>query len=326
MAVQHRGNPPIAIDPHLSPAERDRGGDRPPWSAIADRQFGVITHAQLRASAVSASAIGRLTANGRLRPLHRGVYAVGHSVLVPDGFRLAAVLANGPTARLAGLDAGALHELCRSRGTRFSVAVAHGRSRPGRHPGIHVIESKFTSDDITVVRAIPVTSVARTIVDIAATAPAEVEQMIQLAIDLDLYDQRAMDRQLASGRRGVGVIRRALADRDPDAQATKSKWEKSMLRLVKTGRLPRPKVNVWLPDVNLSPDLLWPAQSLAVEWDSWTHHRTRSTFEDDRRKTIELQSAGYTVLRFTWRQTRDRPEWVTDAIRTALDRSPPESR
>jgi len=310
----------MPADSYITPAPRSPGT---PGSevAIAAGQYGVISRRQLAEAGVSAAAIGRWMRAGRLTRLHAGVYSLGHAVLVPDGRRLAAVLACGPSGHLAEGDAGAVFGMCESWGSRFSVVVAPGAARRGRRPGIHVRECVLTAADVAVVRGIPVTGWARTVVDIAAVRPERTEEVIDAAISLGLYDQEAMDRQLATPRRGVGVVRAVLAERHPESHRTKSRWEAAMLRLLATHQLPPPAVNVWLADLRVEPDLLWADAALVVEWDSWTHHRTRSRFESDRRKTIVLQTAGYTVLRFTWRQTREEPELVAAAIRSALTAS-----
>ena len=317
--------PHDAAEPHDDPAGRAPGGARPEVQ-LAARQYGVVTRGQLVACGVSASAISRWVTTGRLVRLHQGVYAFGHAALVPEGRRLAAVFACGPRAWLAETDGGAMHGLCSSRGGRFAVVVPHGRARPGRREGIVVRESCLTADDVTIVRGVPVTSVARTIVDVAARHPDLTGEVIDTAIQRRIYDQAAMDRQLATRRRGVGRVRKALAKRHPEAHRVLSGWERRMLELLDAHALPRPEVNPTLVELGLSPDLLWRAHRVVVEWDSWAHHHTRERFEADRAKTVALQTAGYTVLRFTHRQTRDQPEVVVGAIRAALHRVPPRSR
>lgn len=307
----------MADDPYPEPAGRPSGTPGAEV-AIAARQYGVVSRHQLLAAGLSSGTISRWTRSGRLTRLSPGVYALGHAALVPHGRRLAAVLSCGPSAHLAESDAGAVHGMCRSWGSRFSVIVAPGAARRGKRPGILVRECRLTPDDVAIVDGIPVTSWARTVVDIAAARPERAEEVIDAAIALGLYDQRAMDRQLATGRRGAGVVREALAKRHPESHRTKSRWEAAMLRLLAAHELPRPAVNVWFADLRVEADLLWEAASLVVEWDSWTHHRMRSGFESDRRKSIALQTAGYTVLRCTWRQTRDEPELIAAAIRAAL--------
>jgi very-short-patch-repair endonuclease len=305
---------------HLIPAERVSDDARPEWSRIAQRQYGVITRRQLSAAGVGRSTIDRWARDGRLFRLYPEVFAAGHPVLVPNGRRLAAVLACGPAAWMAVTDGGAVHELCRSRGSRFTVVVPPGARAAGARRGIRVIRSTLGPDDVAVVRGIPVTSVARTIVDIAGAHPEEAPHVIDAAMALGTYDQNAMDRQLATGRRGVGVVRRVLATRHADSHHSKSRWESEMLRLLHAHDLPRPMVNQPIRTLEIEPDLLWLDERLVVEWDSWEHHHDRAAFEADREKTLTLQRAGFTVLRFTWRMTQREPERVVADVRAALTR------
>ena len=253
-----------------------------------------------------------------LRALDRDVYAVGHRTLTVDGWRWAAVLAGGEAARLSHGDGLAAWGLLTSSGSRFHVTVPRGARRSGKRGRVHVHVSELTAEDVGVVRGIPVTSVARSIVDHAATAaPERIEEAIDQAITLGLYDQTSIDAQLARARPGTAVVRRVLAGRHPQAEAVKSRWERRMLRLVREAGLPRPEVNAWLADLRCSPDLLWRERRLVVEWDSWEFHRGRAAFEHDRRQTLDLQAAGFTVLRFTWRHVHGDRAWTIGHLRRA---------
>src|SRR5436190_6898160 len=96
---------------------------------LAGRQHGVVARRQLEAMGLSASAVGRWAAEGRLHRVHRGVYAVGHRVLTVDGRRMAAILAVGLGAVLSHASAAALWEIRPTSAARIDVAV---RSAGGR--------------------------------------------------------------------------------------------------------------------------------------------------------------------------------------------------
>lgn len=169
---------------------------------------------------------------------------------------------------------------------------------------------------------IPVTTVAQTLIDLASMLPdEELDEAVDAAIQLSLYDQRAIDAVCGRGRAGTGKLRDAVARRHPDAHDSKSRWERRMLKLLDAQGIPRPRVNQPIVLLGLEPDLLWPIERVVVEWDSWAHHRRREQFESDREKTLTLQRSGYTVLRFTWRMTNDHPERVAADIRAALART-----
>src|SRR3954471_3094282 len=100
-------------------------------AALAARQHGVVSRAQLAALGLGAGAIKHRLALGRLHPLYRGVYAVGHRSLRPEAWWLAAVLAAGPDAGLSHRSAAALWG-CAARVERWSTSRRRASSRPGR--------------------------------------------------------------------------------------------------------------------------------------------------------------------------------------------------
>jgi very-short-patch-repair endonuclease len=245
------------------------------------------------------------------------VYAVGHAAIVADARVIAAALACGPTAISSGRTATDLHDLRSSTHSRPSMTVCRGRGK--ETPGIDIHRRTLQPDEITTVRGIRVTTVACTLVDLAAQEPPHrIARLIDRAIELNLYDQRSLDAQFARPRPGTGALRRILRDRDPDSHRLKLELEHAMHALIRKHDLPRPEVNAWLPDHNLSPDLLWRDARLVVELDSRRFHTAPTAFEADRRKTADLQAAGYIVRRFTWRQVTKDPDWVLAHLRHAL--------
>jgi very-short-patch-repair endonuclease len=154
------------------------------------------------------------------------------------------------------------------------------------------------------VEGIPTTTVARTLLDLAATVrPDRLERAFAQALFLQLYDHRAIEALLArsNGHRGNPILAQATA-REP--RVTKSDWEVRMLRLIRTAGLPEPLVNhpLTAPDHgHCWADFYWPAHRLIVETDSWRAHGDRAAYEQDRAKDAALQTAGYRVVRFTWR-------------------------
>ena len=276
----------------------------PPWSTVAERlagQWGVISRAQLRAAGVAAATVDYWVRSGRLGLLHRGVYAAGGTVLRPEGHRLAAVLACGPGAVLSHRSAAAHWELLATSQERIDVTAA--RSREGI-PGIRLHTSRsLDAQDTTNHEGIPITTVHRTLLDLAATARKDqLENALAQAMYLQLYDQRAIDDVIArsNGHRGTNVLKDATRQ---EPQITKSMWEVRMLALVRRARLPEPICNKPLhaPDHGECwPDFYWPAYGLIVETDGWEAHRTLTAFRSDRAKDAALTAAGYKVLRFTW--------------------------
>jgi predicted transcriptional regulator of viral defense system len=134
-------------------------------AALADKQYGVVARRQLLALGVDRGAIERRLERNLLIPLHRGVYAVGHRRLTRDGVWLAAALAAGPRAVLSHRDAGALHGLGQWSAGRVEVTTPGCARSTDR---IRVFGRRaLVAEDVAVVGGIPVTSVARTLVDLA---------------------------------------------------------------------------------------------------------------------------------------------------------------
>ena len=286
---------------------------------VAAEQYGVAPRAQLLERGVSRMQIENRVASGFLIPLHRGVYAVGHSSLRPAGRRLAAVLACGPGAVLWPRDAGAAWDLCADAGSRIHVAVPRGGARGGARPGIHVHRRRLDPDETTVHEGIPIATVAVTLVGLGAVlGERALGEAVDRAIELRIYDQSRVEAALRRGRPGSAALRRVLRRRHPDAHWTRSRLERAMLELIDRHALPRPGVNVDLAGLRVVPDLLWADRRLVVELDSWGFHSSPEAFEADRRKTADLQRAGYRVLRFTWRQVHHDPAWVLAHLEAAL--------
>jgi predicted transcriptional regulator of viral defense system len=269
---------------------------------LAAGQWGVVSLSQLRMAGLSEDAVQRRQRAGRLHRLHRGVYAVGHTVLRIEGRRLAAVLACGPGAVLSHRSAAAHWGLLPTGTTRIDVTAP--RTRAGDATiRLHHSRSLIARDTDTH-KGIPITSVARTLLDLAATVkPDQLERALAQAEHLELYDHRAITELLAraNGHRGQKALTEATA---LDPKLTRSEWEVRLLKLVRAAALPEPLVNLSLAAADhprLEVDFCWPSHHLIVETDGWESHRTRAAFEADRRRDAALQADGWHVVRFTWR-------------------------
>jgi predicted transcriptional regulator of viral defense system len=157
-------------------------------AALAARQHGVVARRQLRALGLHDTAITERVATGRLHRVHRGVHAVGHSVLTPRGRWMAAVLAGGPGAVLSHAAAGALWDLRRSAATRIDISVP--RSGRAKRDGLRVHRPRnLPPDETTTHDGIPVTTPARTILDLAATLQTRpLERLLDQAENARLTD------------------------------------------------------------------------------------------------------------------------------------------
>jgi very-short-patch-repair endonuclease len=227
------------------------------------------------------------------------VYAVGHLALTVDSRRMAAVLACGRGALLSHRAAGALQALL-SWSPHLDVTVAGGGRKPRDGLVVHRSRS-LVDEDRDSVRGIPVTSVARTLVDLAEVlderrlARAVREAEVRRAFDLD-----AIERVLARvrGRAGTRRLGRVLAAYRSDLQFTRSEAERRFLELCERHGLPAPSTNVWVGGHEV--DAFWMDASLAVEVDGVAVHRTADAFQRDRSRDRALAAVGIQVVRVTW--------------------------
>jgi very-short-patch-repair endonuclease/predicted transcriptional regulator of viral defense system len=294
---------------------------RPPdllIAGVAESQHGVIARSQLLELGLGRNAIQERLATGKLHRLHAGVYAVGHSVLPARASFIAAVLACGPGALLSYRSAAELWGLFRSATSKIDVTVP-GRRGQGK-PGIVVHRPRMLRpDDCAMLENIPVTSLARTLLDFAAGAQRrQVERAVEEAERLRLFDLRAVERVLerSRGHRGRVALVAAIAEATHSVPWTRSELERRFLRLCRAADLPEPAVNLWVEGHEV--DAAWLEQKLVVELDSREHHLTPAAFERDRKRDTKLQLAGYRVIRVTQRRIeRESPELVGE-LRTLL--------
>jgi very-short-patch-repair endonuclease len=277
----------------------------------------VVSRNQLLAVGVPPTTIGERVRSGRLIRLHRGVYAVGHARLRKEGHWLAAVLAVGPRAVLSHRDAAGLHGLRPANHVRTDVTTTR---QPRAIDGIAIHRTRVLDvEQVTTVSGIPVTTVPRTLVDLAGTVPRDhLAKAIKEAERRRTFDLGAIEVTLARtrGRRGPGhrALREAIAEHVAlGLSATDSALEDAFLRLVRSHGLSLPATNALIEGFRV--DAAWRAHRIVVELDGWQHHHTRHAFERDRERDAALTAAGWHVVRFTYRQVTARPDSVIQTLR-----------
>jgi hypothetical protein len=187
-------------------------------------------------------------------------------------------------------------------------------------PGIRVHRARdLAPEDVASHCGIPVTSPARTLLDLAAVvAPRHLEPAFEEGLRSGILTADALRRQVErnAGRRGVRILRE-LMGLDPASVAdTKSRLEARFLRFCSEEGLPAPQVNAWAGGYEV--DMSWPGTNVIVELDGWKFHRDRASFERDRAKWADLTANGHRVIVVTHRRlSRERGE-VARTLRAML--------
>ena len=281
---------------------------------LAGAQFGVVTRAQLAALGLGRGAIERRLLARRLVRLHRGVYAFGHTHLRREGHLLGALFACGLGAVLSHRSAGDWWAIWRS--TRWSVEVTvESRGRRRRRPGIdlHCVR-RLDPRDVTIHDGMPVTTVARTLVDLSTTMPPRVvERALEQAYVHRLLAPGAVEDALGRARgRRTGTLSALLCAEASTSTPTRNDLEEAFLAIVRRIGLPDPEVNTDLGAY--SPDFLWRDKRLIIETDGYGAHGTKRAFERDRGRDIDLELAGWNVRRFTHDQVMCEPASTGDRL------------
>ena len=260
-------------------------------AAVSGRQYGLIATAQLLAAGLTRAAIHQRVRAGRLHPLYRGVYAAGHNRLSQEGKWLAAVLAAGKGAVLSH-EAAARHWLMWRRRTQRIDVTVPGQRRPRQGFTIHRART-LDAQDVTIHKGIPITTPARTLVDLAAIlTPHQLANVIHEAAYRDRFDEAATrDAMARAAGRELSRLDAALNAHASGSAGTRSDAED---RFLETWQGPEPLVNTKLNGIEV--DLHWPDQDLVVEIDGPGHERP-PTRRDDAERDAMLNAAGKTVVR-----------------------------
>jgi hypothetical protein len=276
---------------------------------VATRQLGALGY--------SKSSVAKAAKAGRLHRVHRGVYVVGYRRLSWHGRCMAAVLASYPSVA-SHLSAGWLWDLLQSRpGT---VHLTSQSPRPGKRRFV-VHRSDLTAVDRTVRDGIPVTSVPRTILDLAVDSwPKTVGRYIERADEAKVFDLGEMRELLdrSKGHRGAAKVRAALDAYRPERKFTRSGLERRFLDVVREAGLPEPAMNYFVAGHEV--DAYWEAERFGVELDVYETHGSRLSFEDNRLRDDEVLLTGIETTRVTGPRLDREPAAVVDSLRRHLAR------
>ncbi|HEY1592001.1 MAG TPA: DUF559 domain-containing protein [Solirubrobacteraceae bacterium] len=277
--------------------------------AIAERQRARLARAQLLAAEVSAGAIKRRVRKGQLIAVHTGVYALPQTEEIPFAIEAAALLACGEGAVLSHHSAVTLWELRPGIARPVHVTIPMGRSGPAP-AGVKLHRSRIlTPRDVRAHHGLPITSPARSLLDVAATLP---DRDIERLLDEGLFALRLLTRAeiaelLARAGNHPGRARLTrVANAHIDDTKTDSPPEERLLALIRAAGLPEPRPQV--PILGYRLDFYWPDLRVAVEVDAYGTHGGRASFEADRRRDARLLTEkGIVVIRFTKAAIEERP-------------------
>ncbi len=288
-------------------------------SRLTRDQYGVVSREQLLALGIGERTIERWIGSGRLHAIHREAFAVSNRRLSQRGWWMAAVLACGPGAVLSHEDAAALWGLCRTR-SPTDVTAPRGRQGQLRREGIRLHRSRTLEEPERTVRdGIPVTTVARTLFDLAErTDPAPLARLWEEADKLHLLRIDAVAAVYERGRyrhRARARIRPLLREAR-HSERTRSPLEDRFVAFCRHFELPPPATNVLVLEKEV--DAAWLDALLLVELDSWEHHAHRAAFERDRKRDVALIVAGYRTIRVTHRRLDREAATLATEIRALL--------
>ncbi|HWI23014.1 MAG TPA: type IV toxin-antitoxin system AbiEi family antitoxin domain-containing protein [Baekduia sp.] len=290
---------------------------RPSVADLATRQHGIVRRSQLIALGWTTHQVNAAIARRELIAIHRGVYAVGHSAVGFEGRLVAAIFAGGSGSAISHFAAAALWGIAEPRG---QIEISVPRNRRWNPSTVVVHRPHRLVEDIAQRNGIAVTTVARTIMDLAPLCPIqELRRMLheaevaRLTDRVDVYERL----MLTPAARGARRLKRVLAT---NAAPSKHELERRFHQLIAGKGIHAPRRNsvVEIRGEIFEVDAWWPEHRLVVELDGFAVHGTRTKFESDRRRDELFLTEGIHVVRVTWlRVTRDSADLVR-SLRTLL--------
>jgi very-short-patch-repair endonuclease len=278
-------------------------------AAIAGAQQGRVSRAQLLAAAITPSAVDRRHRNGQLIRVHPGVYAVAHTAPIPLADETTALLACGDGALLSHHSAITRWRMRPGIARPIHVTIRAGRQGPAPDGVLVHRSTTLAAADARIHEGLPVTSPARTLLDVASTLT---DRDIERLLDEAMFALRLVTRaQIAdvlrrAGRHpGAATLARVYRGHTRSTR-TESEPEEQLLELIRAAGIPEPELQAYVLGHRI--DYLWRAQGVAVEVDGYDFHSSPAAFERDRRRDGQLLTrAGIVVIRLTRRRIAEEP-------------------
>jgi len=297
-------------------------GDDEAIARLAGVQYGVVARRQLLDLGITQRAIGYRLKRGRLRRVHLGTYAVGHDALSFRGRVMAATLTMGNGAVASHHTSAALRKLEEPSNGPIQVTVPQARRR---QDGIQIFRGTPPHDEVEVLDCIPVTSVARTILDISRTeSEPSVRRLVKQAEFRRLTNGTALAAILQryprrQGRRHLSAVARS---HHMGTGPSRSEMEDLFMNFLAERDLPFPSernVMIAVRGRELDVDCMWRDERLVVELDSRQAHATDTAFQEDRARDRLLVGAKWRPMRVTWEQLHAERDDLEADLRAVLD-------
>jgi very-short-patch-repair endonuclease len=280
---------------------------------MAGAAYGVVTRRRLLDAGVSAAEIEHRLGTGALTREYRGVYRVGHRAPSMEATYLAAVWACGDGAPLSGRAAARLLSILGGPVPAPEVVTPTER----RVDGVVTRRSRvLDARDAITWRGIPVTSVARTLVDLAGVLG--VDDLARACHEAGIrYRATPAQVEAVLARRpnspGAARLRRVLRG---EVRVTLSALERRFLALMREAGLALPQTN--RPAGGRRVDCHWPERRLTVELDGYRYHSSRHAWEQDRRREREARARGDEFRRYTYGDVLESPRLMLAELRSLL--------
>lgn len=296
------------------------------------RFAGIVTTAELLTAGSSKAQIQTLVRRGKLIPVMRGVYAragqLKQAQELPAGEYLiraaAALAATKPGAVVSHQSAARLHELDQLDEPRKVVTLTGqpGGGRRGKD-GIRMFSTALPTKYVTALYGVRVTTVARTVIDVARTAPFVAGVVVaDSALRARKTSKAELRRVLAECRQWCGSARAAQVVEFGDGRS-ESVLESIARVVFKEGGLPPPDLQVWLggDDVIGRADFYWRKVKTVVEVDGGLKYGDPARAKAQLMRDRQLREAGFEVLHFDWNEITTMPEQVVNTIRATFERA-----
>ncbi len=280
---------------------------------MASAAHGLVTHQQMVAAGVTLGEIRWRLQTGALLREHRGVYRVGHRAPSVEARYLAAVLACGEEAVLSGRAAAYLWGLLRGSAPPAEVTAPTQR----RVKGVRTRRVQQAMRESTVWRGIPITTVARTLVDLAAAVDeTELARACHEAGVRHHTTPRDVEAVLARcpSAKGAATLRAVLSG---EVRVTLSELERRFLRRLRSAELPLPQTNRLAGSKRV--DCRWTGLKLTVELDSYRFHNSRHAWEQDHRREREARARGDEFRRYTYGDVFEHPRLMMAELGALLE-------